>query len=69
METSEKEKWLWDHGYVIMSWSTLCGLHERALAYPGKYIVLDPNDNEEGFMLRMDDMDKLIHEAWCHLSD
>lgn len=43
------------------------GLLERAASTPGAYVVYDPDDNDEGFMLIRDNKDQLAKEAWEHL--
>lgn len=39
------------------------GLLERANQYPGAFVVYDPNDDYEGWMLIGDDAEKLAQES------
>jgi hypothetical protein len=59
----EYELWLWANGYSIMQWKDFTALHTRAAQFKGRYILFDPNDDGEGFMLIMDDKADLVEQA------
>lgn len=62
-------KWLLDHGYVLSVRNPgLCnmvvdGLGKRARNTDGQYMVFDPNDDADGYILIGDNLEELCAEA------
>lgn len=70
------EMWLTGAGYKIMTRAEFetatdlpPGLKERAAKYTGGFVVYDPSDDDEGFMLIRDDRKTVIEDAVEHLAN
>ena len=74
MTTDEQVKFLRSYDYdvaprdVFMRTTGLpAGLQERASKYPGLWVVFDPNDDSDGFLLVGHDRAALVKEAYEHI--
>lgn len=73
-ELSLHRKWLEDNGYLVVPrplFRQTClvpGLSVRAMRLDGAFVLYDPFDDEDGFLLVGDKEPDLITQAWRHLA-
>lgn len=72
--TEEKVKWLQERGYKLATRSEFeaagdlpDGLLKRAQKIAGIWVVYDPHDDDDGFLLIGDNREALVLEAWSML--
>ncbi|MGE0576124.1 MAG: hypothetical protein AB7F22_07680 [Reyranella sp.] len=68
------EKAIQDNGYRLDRRDTFAAaaslpLVHRAEAYPGEWVLWDPNDDEDGYMIVGDDPEELGREFISHFGD
>lgn len=71
------EAWLVTHGYRIVSRTQFSafeqdvpkGLIERSIAHKGDWVIYDPDDNDQGWLLIGDDRRALIRESFNHMTE
>lgn len=73
MTINEMRRFVESYDYRIVSRSIFeqanlpLGLRNRASVYPGNWVVYDPLDDEDGYLLIMQDSDDLVRQAYQYV--
>lgn len=74
-DTASRRAYLERHGYRVETRAVFAaselpeGLLARALEIKGDWVVFDPSDDGQGFMLVSDDLDAIVAETYEMVSD
>lgn len=72
MDEQEDLQWLLDHGFVVAARNPALlgviqpGLEQRARDTDAAYMIFDPSDDSQGYLLLGDDLPAMLREARTH---